>query len=64
MRGCLNCICGSNRLEPSIYLGDPTLVAIKCIECDKEGKKHISTQGAIIEWNYDIIHARKTKNTP
>ena len=51
MKGCLPCKCGSDRLIPHIYVGEPTLVLIHCIDCDMDGDKAETFDEAIRLWN-------------
>jgi hypothetical protein len=51
MDGCLPCKCGSSRLIPSVYMGNPTMIAIRCIDCDNEGEKYENIKKATLIWN-------------
>ena len=54
MDGCLSCKCGSVRLIPDVYLGDPTTICIRCIDCDREGERKESMKEAVLSWNQMI----------
>lgn len=45
------CKCGNDKLIPNIYVGEPTLVSICCIECGKESEKSETIKKAIVLWN-------------
>ena len=55
MDGCLPCKCGSNRLIPDVWMGEPTVMRIRCIDCDNttEEKKETSKE-AIKLWNSEV----------
>jgi hypothetical protein len=54
VRGCLPCKCGSYRLIPDVFMGNPTVIAIRCIDCDASGKREDTQKGAILMWNRSI----------
>ena len=52
MDGCLPCKCGSERLIPDVWIGQPTVIKIRCIDCDNtvdEAKE--TSKEAVQEWN-------------
>ena len=49
--GCLPCDCGSVRLIPHVYMGEPSMVRIHCIDCGTDGDKAETTKEATLLWN-------------
>jgi len=64
MDGCLPCICGSIRLIPNVYIGNPTCISIYCIDCEREGGRGEDDKKAILAWNSMIVELTKPKITP
>ena len=59
MDGCIPCTCGSVRLIPDVWMGEPTVIKIRCIDCDMtvEEAKETSSE-AVLEWNTKIVSMR------
>lgn len=52
MKDCLPCKCGSERIICDIYMEDgPTLIKMRCVDCDRSSDKFTNTKDAIQNWN-------------
>lgn len=47
----LPCKCGNTHIIRDVYIGKPTMVRLRCSECNFTGNKRNSTEKAIISWN-------------
>jgi len=59
MDGCLPCPdCNSKRLIPNVYMGEPTLIQIHCVDCGFSGEKEETIKEATMKWNVECTSRR------
>ena len=55
MDGCLPCKCGSERLIPDYWISEPSVMRIRCIDCDTTtDEKKETLKEAVLEWNKKV----------